>query len=216
MDTFIKMVATTFLCWILLRNTATGHSIQTFCFPSKLKALLFNAIPHAKELQNKYELEGNKPNCQFMFQLTNHPCCNLRGMERLALSLYRVSLTVQVLENITMDSLVRNNLEIFTVIQDELSRCEATKSPEAEACQQHLMKYVAKVPTECLKNDILFHLIWTLYEDVGFLLPGEHQGDEAQKGSLTFTPKVRSSKKRKRRRKNKGKKTKKVNFLTNI
>lgn len=180
------------------------------CHPSILKGILISAMPHVKQLKDQYERESRHPKCRHVFQMNNFPECNLMGMERLPLSLYRLSLVVKVLENMAPDSLVKNNLETFAIMQTELSNCETTKSQKGEVCQRRLMKEMDKVSAECLQSNVLFNLVWTLMEDVGFVLPGDHHRD-VQKGSLPVSPTVqKSSKKRKGKGKgkHKGKKNK--------
>ncbi|XP_073454017.1 uncharacterized protein [Aquarana catesbeiana] len=203
----IKLVVATFLYCLFLKNTVVGKPIH--CHPSILKGIILGAMPHVKELQNRYEQGSHDSKCRHVFQMNNVPDCNLTGVERLPLTLYRLSLVVKVLENMAPDSLVKNNLETFDIIQTELSKCEATKSRKGEVCQRRLMKDTEKVSAECLQSNVLFNLIWTLHEDVGFVLPEDHHRG-VQKGSLPIGPNVQSSKKHKGKGKgkHKGKKNK--------
>ncbi|XP_077336164.1 uncharacterized protein LOC143981870 [Lithobates pipiens] len=207
MYTVTQLVVATFLCCLCLQNTVVGK--PTHCHPSILKGILIGAMPHVKQLQHRYERESRHPKCHHVFQMNNFPECNLMGMERLPLSLYRLSLIVKVLENMAPDSLVKNNLETFAIMQTELSSCEATKSQKGEVCQRRLMEKMDKVSAECLQSNVLFNLVWTLMEDVGFVLPGHHHSD-VQKGSPPVSLPVQSSKKRKGKGKgkHKGKKNK--------
>ncbi|XP_063791789.1 E3 ubiquitin-protein ligase RBBP6-like [Pseudophryne corroboree] len=93
----------------------------------------------------------------------------------MTLTQHRLSLAVTVLENMTMTSLVRQNLETFSILQTDLSKCEMKNSPKVEACLRHMATYTETVSAECLQEDVLLNLVWLLHEDLSSLIHGKPQ-----------------------------------------
>ncbi|KAM4021306.1 uncharacterized protein ACNLHF_001364 [Anomaloglossus baeobatrachus] len=160
----------------------------------------------ARKLQN---LHHKKSSCHLGLRLKNFESCDLKGRDRLPLTLDRVSLVINVLENVTVTELVKQNLEAFYILESDLMNCEMEKSPELKTCRHHLKHYRATVTHECLKNDVLLSLVWFLTEDMGQLIGGRQSAEEMIKPDLHITAKPPPAKKQKGKRKKKGKKTKK-------
>ncbi|XP_075042036.1 interferon lambda-1 [Mixophyes fleayi] len=203
MDVTIRMLAVTSLYYTFLWDTATGHPLRTHCHIHRYKSIAPSTMSQVKQLQNLHEMKENKLKCHHGLRLKKFPNCDLQGNERLILTQHRVSLTVKVLENMTMTGLVRQNLETFSILQTELSKCEMIKSPEVEMCLQHLNKYTERVSAECLQEDALLNLVWILVEDLGFLIHRKSREKEPWGKDPQFNLKRPVPKKHRERRKHK-------------
>ncbi|XP_077148618.1 uncharacterized protein LOC143809430 [Ranitomeya variabilis] len=206
MAAIIRSVALLALYFASLQDVAEGHPIQNHCHMSKYKKMQPSAMSPARKLQN---LQHKKSSCHHGLRLKHFEDCDIKGRDRLMLTLYRVSLVVDVLENMNKTELVKQNLNAFSILESDLMNCEMEKSPELKNCRHHLKQYRETVTQECLKNDVLTSLVWILTEDMGQLIHGGQSPEEMIKADLHVTAKPPPAKKQKGKRKKKGKKTKK-------
>ncbi|XP_075692783.1 uncharacterized protein LOC142660018 [Rhinoderma darwinii] len=153
--------------------------------------------------------EELRPSCRQGLRLKTFKNCDVKGKERLMLILHRLSLVVNVLENMNKTDLVMQNLETFSILHSDLMNCEMVKSPELRRCRDHLNQYKETVTKECLQNDVLMSLVWILGEDIGYLIHEEQSGKGTEKKDLHVPAKPPAAKKHKGKRKKKGKKMKK-------
>ncbi|XP_063791790.1 uncharacterized protein LOC134947885 [Pseudophryne corroboree] len=203
MDVIIRMLAVTLLCYTCCWDTATGHSLRAHCHIHRHRSIPPSTMAQVKELQNIHEIKEIKPKCHHGLRLRKFPNCDLQGNDRMTLTQHRLSLAVTVLENMTMTSLVRQNLETFSILQTDLSKCEMIKSPEVEMCRHQLHKYIERVSAECLQEDVLLNLVWILDEDLRSLIHGKPQKKGPRRQDPQLHPTIPVPKKHRGRGKHK-------------
>ncbi|XP_071980871.1 uncharacterized protein [Engystomops pustulosus] len=210
MAAIIRITAFLVLLYVFLQDTAEGHPLQNQCYMSKYKKIQPSIMAPARMLQNQ---QKKRPSCHQGLHLRKFKYCDIKGRERLLLTLQRISLVVNVLENMNKTKVVTQNLEAFSILQGDLMNCEVIKSPELNSCRHHLHHYRETVTKECLENDVLLSLEWILTEDLGYLIHGRQSGENMEKMDPPVTVKPPAAKKRKGKRRNKGKKSKKDDQL---
>ncbi|XP_066438240.1 interferon lambda-2 [Eleutherodactylus coqui] len=206
MATSIRILALLALYGVWLQTPAKGHPIQKQCHISKYKNTKPSVMSIARELQ---DLQRRRRSCHLGLRLRNFTDCDLKGKERLMLTLHRLSLAISVLEDMNQTKLVIQNLEAFSILQADLMNCEGAKSPELKNCQHHLNQYRDKVTKECLENDVLLSLVWLLTEDLGYLIYGEQSAEGKEKMELPVTTEPLAAKKNRGKKRKKSKKNKK-------
>ncbi|XP_053330125.1 uncharacterized protein LOC128503955 [Spea bombifrons] len=179
MASVIQMAAVSLLSVLL--GAATGHPHRKHCHLSKYRSISLGEMAELRELQNHEEEMEVGVKCHHGLRLKRFPQCDLKGEERLTLTLHRVSLAVEVLQNLSGSDRGHRSLDIFSSLKKELSSCKMRNSSVLESCRGHLMKYSETVSAECLRRDVLLNLVWLLVEDVRLLIPGEYNVRETQK-----------------------------------
>ncbi|KAM8952245.1 uncharacterized protein RCH25_043034 [Pelodytes ibericus] len=174
MATISHMAAVTIVSVLL--GTVIGHPHRRHCQLSRYKSIPPSVMAEVRELQNPEEEKEMGVKCAHHgLRLKRFPQCDIKGHERLTLTLHRVSLAVEVLHNRS------HNLDLFSALKKDLSTCNLPSSSVLDTCRGHLDRYMEKVSDECLHHDVLLNLVWLLVEDLRSLTHGEHDGHQNRK-----------------------------------
>ncbi|XP_069800154.1 uncharacterized protein [Dendropsophus ebraccatus] len=213
MATIVRIVLLLALYTACLQDPAEGHPLHKRCPMSKYKKLQPDTMDAARRLQN---LQKIKASCTQGLLLENVTNCDIMGTARLPLTLQRLSLVINVLENINTTGnfkktdLVKRNLEAFSILQDDLMNCDRVESPNLRDCESHLDQYRTTVSSECLENDVLLNLLWILVEDVGYCVHGDQSLESMKKANPRAAAKPNAAKKHKGKKNKKNKKVKRM------
>uniref|UniRef100_A0A8C5QQI9 Uncharacterized protein n=1 Tax=Leptobrachium leishanense TaxID=445787 RepID=A0A8C5QQI9_9ANUR len=202
MPSIVQLATMAFLSVLLC--TVTAHPHRRHCHLSRHKSIPSSVMVEVGDLQNQQVNEelfrGMK--CRRGLALEKFPECDIKGLERLTLTLRRVALAEEVLQDRS------HSLGIFSILRKDLSMCNALNTSVVETCVRHLDAYTKMASSGCLHRDVLLNLVWLLAEDLRSLTHGELY--EIQTRAPPPAPKNSLLHKEKSKKKNK-KKTKKTN-----
>ncbi|OCT68131.1 interferon lambda-3 [Xenopus laevis] len=162
---------------MVLLVTVTAHPHRRHCHMSRYRSLSPSDIRAVRHLHNEHEKspfsDGIK--CYRKMIRQKPSVCDLQESDRLILTLERVSLAVDVLQNVTespLTTLVSQPLTMFLSLEDDLKFCRKSPkysdppSPKLMPWLNHLKNFRERVPTECVQDAVLLSLIQLRIEDV--------------------------------------------------
>ncbi|KAM3912247.1 interferon lambda-3-like [Leptodactylus fuscus] len=168
----------------ILLVAVTGRPHRRRCTMSKYKKVSADDITVIKKLQNEQEtmMSSNAIRCYSMMMRHKQSVCDLEPSDRLLLTWNRVSITVDVLENMSasgaLDSGSRS-LMVFLRLRDDLMICKEssgfieTPSEHLKPWLHHLQKFMDEESPQCLQDAVILGLIQLLVEDVGCWAHGQ-------------------------------------------
>ncbi|XP_069800151.1 uncharacterized protein [Dendropsophus ebraccatus] len=156
----------------------TGHPHRRRCPMSRYKSLSSADITAIRHLQNDHEKNMSTSGIKCYRRMMRHKpsVCDLKPSDRLILTLERVSVTADILENTTTSDVADPGyqaLRTFRQLRDDLMTCKETSefsetpSEEVRPWLHHLQHFMDVASPQCLQDAVLLSLIQLLVEDVG-------------------------------------------------
>ncbi|XP_075042026.1 interferon lambda-2-like [Mixophyes fleayi] len=161
----------------LLFVAVSGYPHGRHCPVSRYITVSPNDINLLKQLQSESEknITSNAMRCYRRMLKHKPSVCDLTPSDRLILTLERVSLTVDVLEDMSTSALpdpVSQSLMVFLKLRDDLMICKETPEYSDPASQQlkpwlhHLQHFKEVASPECVQDAVLLSLVSLRVEDV--------------------------------------------------
>ncbi|XP_071980221.1 interferon lambda-3-like [Engystomops pustulosus] len=162
----------------------SGHPHRRRCPMSRYKSLSTEDITAIRQLQNDHEKNMSPSAIKCYRRMVRHKPsgCDLEPSDRLILTLERVSVTVDVLENIPMSDVSDSgskSLMIFLQLRDVFMICKEspgiseTPSEQLKPWLHHLQYFMDLASPQCLQDAVILSLIPLLVEDVGCWVHGK-------------------------------------------
>ncbi|XP_040262304.1 interferon lambda-3-like [Bufo bufo] len=113
--------------------------------------------------QKKISVDGVK--CYTTMTGHKTSICNLKPSDRLILTLERVSLTLDVLTNMSTSDAVTNSIKAFLKLRDQLIICRSLPEYSDPASEQlepwlsHLQDFKDKASPQCVQDAVVLNLI---------------------------------------------------------
>ncbi|KAM4019992.1 uncharacterized protein ACNLHF_000588 [Anomaloglossus baeobatrachus] len=156
----------------------TGHPHRRRCPMSRHQSVSSSDIRVIRQLQNGHEKNMSTSAIKCYKRMMRHKpsVCDLMASDRLILTLERVTITTEVLANLStfaVPDLASQSLMRFHKIRDDLLICRGspghskTPSEELKPWLHHLKHFVEEASPQCLQEAVLLSLIPLLVEDVG-------------------------------------------------
>ncbi|XP_040210498.1 interferon lambda-3-like [Rana temporaria] len=150
---------------------------RRLCTKSRYLSVTSSDITTLKEMQHDYEknVSTNAMRCYRRMLRHKPSVCDLTQRDRLILTLERVSLTVEVLTNISVsaqDESVKQALMVFLKLKDDLMVCRGSPeyneptSPELKLWLHHLQHFKEAASPDCVQEAVILSLIPLRVEDV--------------------------------------------------
>ncbi|XP_040262309.1 interferon lambda-3-like [Bufo bufo] len=167
----------------ILLVAVTGHPHKRRCPISRYKSVSSADIKMIRELQNEYEKKKCTRATKCCKGMMRHKpsVCDLESSDRLILTLERVTITTEVLANLSTSAVpvpVSQSLMMFLKVRDDLLICREspgnskTPSEELKPWLHHLQHFVKEASPQCLQDAVLLNLIPLMVEDIGCLVHG--------------------------------------------
>ncbi|XP_075178689.1 interferon lambda-2-like [Anomaloglossus baeobatrachus] len=156
----------------------TGHPYRRCCSMARYQSLSSTDIRVIRQLQNEHEKTMSISAIKCYRRMMRHKpsVCDLMASDRLILTLERVTVTTEVLTNLSTSAvpdLVSQTLMMFLKIRDDLLICRELSghskppSEELKPWLHHLQHFVEQESSQCLQEAMLLILIIPLMiEDV--------------------------------------------------
>ncbi|XP_056395065.1 interferon lambda-3-like [Hyla sarda] len=162
----------------ILLVAVTGHPHRRRCPMSRYKSVSSTDITGIRQLQNEHEKNMSTSAIKCYRRMMRHKpsVCDLKPSDRLILTLERVTVTTEVLANLSTSAVpdpVSQSYMMFLRIRDDLLICRElsghskTPSEELKPWLHHLQHFVEEASAQCLQDAVLLGLIQLLVEDVG-------------------------------------------------
>ncbi|XP_056396018.1 interferon lambda-3-like [Hyla sarda] len=162
----------------ILLVAVTGHPHRRRCPMSRYKSVSSTDITGIRQLQNEHEKNMSTSAIKCYNRMMRHKpsVCDLMSSDRLILTFERVSVTADVLENMTTFVVTDpgyQSLKIFLQLRDDLVICKdspgssETPSKQLKPWLDHLQNFMDMASAQCLQDAVLLGLIQLLVEDVG-------------------------------------------------
>ncbi|XP_075690589.1 interferon lambda-3-like [Rhinoderma darwinii] len=156
----------------------TGHPHRRRCPMSRYKSVSSADIRVIRQLQNEHqkEMSINAIRCYRTMMRDKPSVCDLMPSDRLILTLERVSVTVDVLENTSMSGDAdpgSQSLTFFHKLREDLMICKEspgyseTPSEKLKPWLHHLQHFIDTASPQCLQDAVLLSLIQIMVEDLG-------------------------------------------------
>ncbi|XP_069800153.1 uncharacterized protein [Dendropsophus ebraccatus] len=156
----------------------TGHPHRRRCPMSRYKSVSSADIMAIRQLQNYHEKNMSTSAIKCYKRMMRHKpsVCDLKPSDRLILTLERVTVTTDVLANLSIsagpDPVSQSHIMFLRIRNDllicrELSGHSKTPSEELKPWLHHLQHFVEEASPQCLQDAVLLGLIQLLVEDVG-------------------------------------------------
>ncbi|XP_071979607.1 interferon lambda-3-like [Engystomops pustulosus] len=156
----------------------SGHPHRRRCPMSRYKSLSTEDITVIRQLQNDHEknMSPNAIKCYRRMVRHKPSGCDLEPNDRLILTLERVSVVVEFLENVSTSDVSDpgfKSLLIFLKLKDDLLTCKESSgisefpSEQLKPWLKHLQIFLDTASPDCLQDAVLLSLIPVLVEDVG-------------------------------------------------
>ncbi|KAG8448904.1 hypothetical protein GDO86_015833 [Hymenochirus boettgeri] len=162
---------------IILLVAVTGHPHRRLCHMAKYRSIPSNSIKAVRLLQNEHEknpfCEGIK--CYRKMFRHKPSVCDLKGSDKLILTLERVSMAAEVLTNLTnspLTELVSQTIPFLLSLENDLKLCRNSPKNGNPPTQKlipwltHLKHFQEEVSLECVQDAVLLSLTRLLIEDV--------------------------------------------------
>ncbi|XP_073494065.1 interferon lambda-3-like [Phyllobates terribilis] len=156
----------------------TGHPHKRRCPMSRYLSVSSADIRVIKQLQNEHEKNMSTSAIKCYRRMVRHKpsVCDLMANDRLILTLERVTITTEVLANLSISAvpdLESQSLGMFLKIRDDLLLCREspghskTPSEKLRPWLHHLHHFVKEASPQCLEEAVLHSLITLVVEDIG-------------------------------------------------
>ncbi|XP_073494061.1 interferon lambda-3-like [Phyllobates terribilis] len=156
----------------------TGHPHKRRCPMSRYQSVSSADIRVIKQLQNEHEKNMSTSPIKCYRRMVRHKpsVCDLMANDRLILTLERVTITTEVLVNLSTSAvpdLASQSLGMFLKIRDDLLLCREspghskTPSEKLRPWLHHLHHFVKEASPQCLQEAVLHSLIPLVVEDIG-------------------------------------------------
>lgn len=154
-----------------------GRPHVSVCRTSRYLSVPPSDITTLRQLQHEREknMSSNATRCYKRMLRHKPSVCDLTQSDRLMITLERVSLTVEVLKNMSTSTLpdaVTPSLAVFLRLKDDLMTCrgpttlrEATSAP-LRAWLHHLQHYKETASPDCIQDAVILSLLPLRVEDV--------------------------------------------------
>ncbi|CAN2391274.1 Interferon [Pristimantis euphronides] len=162
----------------ILLVAVTGNPHNRPCPMSRYKSVSSEDMTMIKQLQMEHEKNMSTDAIKCYRRMMRHKpsVCDLMPSDRLILTLERVSVTVDVLENMSTSDVAEpgsQSLRIFLQLRNDLMSCKEspgfsrTPSKQLKSWLHHLQHFMDMASPECLQDAVLLSLISVMVEDVG-------------------------------------------------
>ncbi|KAM9330384.1 uncharacterized protein PAF06_012780 [Gastrophryne carolinensis] len=163
------------LSFVLL--AVAGLPRMRVCRKSRYSSVSPSDITTLKQLQHDHEkkMSANAMKCYKRMLKHKPSVCDLTPSDRLILTLERVSLTVEVLNNMstsTHSDAVTPSLTVFLKLKDDLMTCRGSPeisdptSTALKAWLHHLQHFKKTSSPDCIQEAVILSLIPLRVEDV--------------------------------------------------
>ncbi|XP_066438228.1 interferon lambda-2-like [Eleutherodactylus coqui] len=178
----------------ILLLAVTANPLRRPCRMSRYKSVSSDDMTVIKELQNEHEKNMSTDAIKCYRRMMRHKpsVCDLTPSDRLIFTLKRVSVTVDVLENMSTSAAAdpgSQSLRIFLQLRDDLMICKVSPgfntipSKQLKPWLHHLQHFMDEASPQCLQDAMLLSLISLMVEDVGCWAHGKKL-----QGSFTEDP----------------------------
>ncbi|XP_073468368.1 interferon lambda-3-like [Aquarana catesbeiana] len=148
----------------------SGRLHRRLCPKSRYLSVTSSDITTLKELQHDHEknMSTNAMRCYRRMLRHKPSVCDLTQRNRLILTLERVSLTVEVLTNMSVSAqneTVKQALMVFLKLKDDLMVCRGSPennestSPELKLWLHHLQHFKETASPDCVQESVILSLI---------------------------------------------------------
>ncbi|XP_069610574.1 interferon lambda-2-like [Ranitomeya imitator] len=162
----------------LVLVVVTGRPHRRRCPMSRYQSVSSANMRMIKQLQNEHEKTMSTSAIKYYRRMVRHKpsVCDLKASDRLILTLERVTVTTEVLANLSTSAvpdLASQSLGMFLKIREDLSICKEspghskTPSDELKPWLHHLQDFVEEESLQCLQEAVLLSLISLVVEDIG-------------------------------------------------
>ncbi|XP_066435998.1 interferon lambda-3-like [Eleutherodactylus coqui] len=162
----------------ILLLAVTANPLRRPCRMSRYKSVSSDDMTVIKELQNEHEKNMSTDAIKCYKRMMRHKpsVCDLTPSDRLILTLKRVSVTVDVLENMSTSGAAdpgSQSLRIFLQLREDLIICKVSPgfneipSKQLKPWLHHLRQFMDEASPQCLQDAVLLSLISLVVEDVG-------------------------------------------------
>ncbi|KAM5191459.1 uncharacterized protein ACMZJ9_017492 [Mantella aurantiaca] len=161
----------------ILLVAVSGRLHRRICPMNRYLSVTSSDITTLKELQHDHEknMSTNAMRCYRRMLRHKPSVCDLTQRDRLILTLERVSLTVDILTNMSTSShhdTVNQSLLLFLKLKDDLMGCRGSpeysepNSPELKLWLHHLQQFKETASPDCVQEGVILSLIPLRVEDV--------------------------------------------------
>ncbi|XP_040262299.1 interferon lambda-3 [Bufo bufo] len=122
------------------------------------------SLRHLRNDQQK-KISGDGVKCYTTMTRHKTSICDLTPSDRLILTLERVSLTLDVLTNMSTSDTVTNSMKAFLKLRDQLTICRELPKYSDPASEQlepwlsHLQDFKEKASPQCVQDAVVLNLI---------------------------------------------------------
>ncbi|KAM4019989.1 interferon lambda-3-like [Anomaloglossus baeobatrachus] len=156
----------------------TGNPHRRRCPMARYQSVSSTDIKVIRQLQNEHEKNMSTSAIKCYKRMIRHKpsVCDLMDSDRLILTLERVTITTEVLANLSTSAVpdpASQSLMMFLKIKDDLLICREfpghskTPSDKLKPWLHHLQHFVEKESSQCLQEAVLLSLIPLVVEDIG-------------------------------------------------
>ncbi|XP_073404792.1 interferon lambda-3-like [Dendrobates tinctorius] len=156
----------------------TGHPHKRRCPMARHQSVSSADIRVIKQLQNEHEKNMSNSAIKCYRRMVRHKpsVCDLMASDRLILTLEQVTITTEVLANLSTSAvpdLASQSLGMFLTIRDDLLLCREspghskTPSENLKPWLHHLHHFMEEASRQCLQEAVLHSLIPLVVEDIG-------------------------------------------------
>ncbi|XP_077334717.1 interferon lambda-2-like [Lithobates pipiens] len=161
----------------ILLVSVSGRLHRRLCPKSRYLSVTSSDITTLKELQHDHEknMSTNAMRCYRRMLRHKPSVCDLTQRDPLILALERVSLTVEVLKNMSVSAqndTVKQALMVYLKLKDDLMVCRGSSeyneptSPELKLWLHHLQHFKEAASPDCVQEAVILSLIPLRVEDV--------------------------------------------------
>ncbi|XP_077334728.1 interferon lambda-2-like [Lithobates pipiens] len=161
----------------ILLVSVSGRLHRRLCPKSRYLSVTSSDITTLKELQHDHEknMSTNAMRCYRRMLRHKPSVCDLTQRDPLILTLERVSLTVEVLKNMSVSAqndTVKQALMVYLKLKDDLLVCRGSSeyneptSPELKLWLHHLQHFKEAASPDCVQEAVILSLISLRVEDV--------------------------------------------------
>ncbi|XP_077334714.1 interferon lambda-2-like [Lithobates pipiens] len=161
----------------ILLVPVSGRLHRRLCPKSRYLSVTSSDITTLKELQHDHEknMSTNAMRCYRRMLRHKLSVCDLTQRDPLILTLERVSLTVEVLKNMSVSAqndTVKQALMVYLKLKDDLMVCRGSSeyneptSPELKLWLHHLQHFKEAASPDCVQEAVILSLIPLRVEDV--------------------------------------------------
>ncbi|XP_018416764.1 PREDICTED: interferon lambda-3-like [Nanorana parkeri] len=155
----------------------SGRLHKRLCPMSRYLSVASSDLTTLKQLQHDQEknMSTNAMRCYRRMLRHKPSVCDLTQRDRLILTLERVSLTVDVLTNMSVSAqpdTIKQSLMVFLKLRDDLKVCRGSPeyseptSPELKLWLHHLQRFKETASPDCVQEAVILSLIPLRVEDV--------------------------------------------------